>query len=54
MNRPFYWHYLEKTGGIPNPMSLTLITDPETAPETYQGRNNPFWFPSSSSNFSIN
>lgn len=27
MNRPFYWHYLEKTGGVPNPMKLTLITD---------------------------
>jgi len=25
MNRPFYWHYLEKTGGVPNPMALTLI-----------------------------
>ncbi len=22
MNRPFYWHYLEKTGGTPNPMTL--------------------------------
>lgn len=28
MNRPFYWHYLEKTGGIPNPMEMVLITDP--------------------------
>ncbi len=27
MNRPFYWHYLEKTGGVPNPAKLTLITD---------------------------
>ncbi|KZZ86276.1 YqhG family protein [Bacillus sp. SJS] len=27
MNRPFYWHYLEKTGGDPNPMKLTLLTD---------------------------
>ncbi len=27
MNRPFYWHYIEKTGGIPNPQKLTLITD---------------------------
>ena len=25
MNRPFYWHYLEKTGGVPNPMRLTLL-----------------------------
>lgn len=27
MNRPFYWHYIEKTGGIPNPQKLTLITE---------------------------
>jgi hypothetical protein len=27
MNRPFYWHYLEKTGGEPSPMTLTLITE---------------------------
>ncbi len=33
MNRPFYWHYLEKTGGVPNPMALTLIHDQEKAPE---------------------
>ncbi|MGC4376540.1 YqhG family protein [Fictibacillus sp. Mic-4] len=26
MNRPFYWHYLEKTGAEPNPMTLTLYT----------------------------
>lgn len=37
MNRPFYWHYLEKTGGIPNPMQLTLITDSERAPENLKG-----------------
>jgi hypothetical protein len=37
MNRPFYWHYLEKTGGVPNPMKLTLITDPEKAPEHIKG-----------------
>lgn len=24
MNRPFYWHYLEKTGGIPAPSTLNL------------------------------
>lgn len=33
MNRPFYWHYLEKTGGTPNPMRLTLITDPKNEQE---------------------
>ncbi len=32
MNRPFYWHYLEKTGGSPNPMKMTLIT--ESTPNT--------------------
>lgn len=37
MNRPFYWHYLEKTGGVPNPMSLTLITDQSAAPEGLKG-----------------
>ncbi|MFD2446037.1 YqhG family protein [Bacillus sp. CGMCC 1.16607] len=37
MNRPFYWHYLEKTGGIPNPMKLTFITDRQLAPEHVKG-----------------
>ncbi|WML59760.1 YqhG family protein [Neobacillus sp. PS2-9] len=37
MNRPFYWHYLEKTGGIPNPMQLTFITNKEIAPEQIKG-----------------
>jgi len=37
MNRPFYWHYLEKTGGIPNPMKLTLITNQKQAPEQIKG-----------------
>ncbi|WP_066074123.1 YqhG family protein [Neobacillus soli] len=37
MNRPFYWHYLEKTGGIPNPMQLTFITNKEKAPENMKG-----------------
>ncbi|HZG70673.1 MAG TPA: YqhG family protein [Chondromyces sp.] len=37
MNRPFYWHYLEKTGGTPNPMKLTLITDQTQAPEDIKG-----------------
>ncbi|QQK79750.1 hypothetical protein HUG20_07535 [Salicibibacter cibi] len=27
MNRPFYWHYLEKTGGEPKPLKLNLSTD---------------------------
>lgn len=37
MNRPFYWHYLEKTGGIPNPMKLTFITNPNLAPDNLKG-----------------
>lgn len=37
MNRPFYWHYLEKTDGTPNPMSLTLITDQNKAPDGIKG-----------------
>ncbi|MED4165033.1 YqhG family protein [Halalkalibacterium halodurans] len=37
MNRPFYWHYLEKTGGIPQPMQMTLVTDPEKAPNDLKG-----------------
>jgi hypothetical protein len=37
MNRPFYWHYLEKTGGIPNPMTLSLVTDGEKAAEDFKG-----------------
>ncbi|UJZ86331.1 YqhG family protein [Heyndrickxia coagulans] len=37
MNRPFYWSYLEKTGGIPNPMTVTFITDREKAPDTVKG-----------------
>lgn len=27
MNRPFYWYYLEKTGGTPNPTNLHLTVD---------------------------
>ncbi|WAA11442.1 YqhG family protein [Fervidibacillus halotolerans] len=27
MNRPFYWHYIEKTRGTPNPQKITFLTD---------------------------
>ncbi|WP_409297809.1 YqhG family protein [Peribacillus sp. SCS-26] len=37
MNRPFYWHYLEKTGGEPKLSRLTLITDPALAPVDLKG-----------------
>src|SRR5699024_10473002 len=30
MNRPFYWHYLEKTGGIPQPLKVTFSTGATT------------------------
>ncbi|WP_102345615.1 YqhG family protein [Bacillus sp. Marseille-P3661] len=45
MNRPFYWHYVEKTGGQPQPMKLTLITDQNKAPNTVQGMNIHFGSP---------
>ncbi|WP_449536926.1 YqhG family protein [Ferdinandcohnia sp. Marseille-Q9671] len=37
MNRPFYWTYVEKTGGTPNPMKLTLITDRDKTPDNIKG-----------------
>lgn len=37
MNRPFYWHYTEKIGAVPNPMKLTLITNSTYAPEDLKG-----------------
>ncbi|ALC81599.1 MULTISPECIES: YqhG family protein [Bacillus] len=37
MNRPFYWHWLEKTGGEAKPMHLTFITDYDKAPEGIDG-----------------
>lgn len=45
MNRPFYWHYLEKTGGVPNPMKLTLITNPQQAPDNIKGETIHFGSP---------
>lgn len=45
MNRPFYWHYLEKTGGIPNPMKLTLITNHHAAPDHLKGESIHFGSP---------
>ncbi|SDB83117.1 YqhG family protein [Shouchella lonarensis] len=37
MNRPFYWHYLEKTGGVPNPMTLTVVTDQARCADDMKG-----------------
>lgn len=45
MNRPFYWHYVEKTGGVPNPMRLTFITDHSKTPEGVCGETIHFGSP---------
>ncbi|GAE28434.1 conserved protein YqhG [Halalkalibacter wakoensis JCM 9140] len=45
MNRPFYWHYLEKTGGEPNPMKVTFITDQNNAPDDVKGEQIHFGAP---------
>ncbi|MGJ7912109.1 YqhG family protein [Neobacillus sp. LXY-1] len=45
MNRPFYWHYLEKTSGVPNPMKLTLITNPDATPDHIKGETIHFGSP---------
>ncbi len=45
MNRPFYWHYLEKTGGEPRPMQVTFITDQNKAPDDLRGEQIHFGAP---------
>ncbi|GLY09942.1 YqhG family protein [Pseudobacillus badius] len=45
MNRPFYWHYAEKTGMKGEPLSLTLITDPTKAPGEVEGESIHFGTP---------
>lgn len=45
MNRPFYWHYVEKTGGIPHPMKLTFITNQALAPKNIKGESIHFGSP---------
>ncbi|TYR82430.1 hypothetical protein FZC66_02235 [Priestia megaterium] len=45
MNRPFYWHYIEKTGGKPAPASLTFITDPAFDDSSLQGERIHFGSP---------
>ncbi|WP_203361772.1 YqhG family protein [Bacillus sp. REN10] len=37
MNRPFYWHYIEKTGLMGEPLSLTLITNQKEVQEPLEG-----------------
>ncbi|RDW21938.1 YqhG family protein [Oceanobacillus chungangensis] len=33
MNRPFYWHYINKMGNAGQPLQLTLITNPDKRAE---------------------
>lgn len=37
MNRPFYWTYIEKTGGTATPMKITFVTDADQAPKGVDG-----------------
>jgi len=45
MNRPFYWHYIEKTGGIPEPAKLTFITAQTKETEKLNGERLYFGSP---------
>jgi hypothetical protein len=45
MNRPFYWHYIERTGGTPQPMQLTLITKQTEKTKSLQGERLHFGSP---------
>ncbi|MCZ0754645.1 YqhG family protein [Anoxybacillus sp. J5B_2022] len=45
MNRPFYWHYIERTGGTPAPMQLTLITKQNEKTKTLNGEQLHFGSP---------
>lgn len=45
MNRPFYWHYAEKTGLKTEPLSLTLITDQTKIPADLEGESVHFGTP---------
>ncbi|WP_027407776.1 YqhG family protein [Anoxybacteroides tepidamans] len=45
MNRPFYWHYIERTGGVPAPMKLTLITKQTEKTRTLKGERLHFGSP---------
>jgi hypothetical protein len=45
MNRPFYWHYIERTGGTPAPMQLTLITKQTEKTNSLEGERLHFGSP---------
>ncbi|KMY54745.1 hypothetical protein AC623_13050 [Bacillus sp. FJAT-27231] len=45
MNRPFYWHYAEKTGMKAEPLSVTFITDQTKIPADLEGESIHFGTP---------
>ncbi|MGG1557124.1 YqhG family protein [Geobacillus thermoleovorans] len=45
MNRSFYWHYIERTGGVPQPMRLTLITRASERTDKLKGERLHFGAP---------
>ena len=45
MNGQFYWHYIEKTGGIPEPQKITFITNFSTEKNSVKGERIHFGSP---------
>ena len=53
MNRPYYWQYVETTGGVPSPAQLTLITDQTKLKENIKGELVHFGSPRLSQLFQV-
>lgn len=53
MNRPYYWQYVETTGGVPCPAQLTLITDQTKLTENIKGELVHFGSPRLSQLFQV-
>ena len=53
MNRPYYWQYVESTGGVANPAQLTLITDQTKLKEITKGELVHFGSPRLSQLFKV-
>lgn len=53
MNRPYYWQYVESTGGVPSPAQLTLITDQTKLKENIKGELVHFGSPRLSQLFQV-
>lgn len=53
MNRPYYWQYVETTGGVPSPAQLTLITDQTKMKENIKGELVHFGSPRLSQLFKV-